>query len=48
MAQPFVEVLEKQQPMNLAGLGQLLRRREELVLGEAEASLDAAGFLQVD
>ena len=41
-----MEVLEKQQPINLAGLGKLLKRREELLWGQSEASMDAAGFLQ--
>jgi len=47
LAQRYVGMLMNQRPMNVAGLGRLVKRREELALGEAEASLDAAGFLQV-
>ena len=47
LALQFVELLVTQQPMNVAGLQELVKRKEGLVMGEAEVSLDAADFLQV-
>jgi hypothetical protein len=47
LAMRFVEMLLTEQPMNVAGLEQLVKRKEELILGEAEVFLDAPGFLQV-
>lgn len=47
MAWRFVEMLVTQRPMNVAGLEQLVKRKEDLISGEAEVSLDAVGFLQV-
>ena len=47
LAERFVQLLEKTDPINLEGLEQLLRRKERMMLEEGKGLLDAEDFLQV-
>ena len=48
LAVRFVHKLEATAPLNIDGLRALVERRQQMVLSEAEISLDAADYLQVD
>lgn len=47
LAVRFVHQLEAMAPLNIDGLRALVERRQQMVLREAEISLDAADYLQV-
>ena len=47
LAVRFVHQLEATAPLNIDGLQALVHRRQQMVLREAEISLDAADYLQV-